>query len=404
MAYTKLRSTYNHEVDSARGFRDFNDPGRVRGPRDFQRAAHKIGYTFNWLYTDARDIAYYNSGNNPVRSRNVDRDLPTRGLQRFEWQGFNAGRLTARYTPFAQHPQTVNQSYLTSWNNKQAPGYRAADDNYGFSSIYRSQPLDDRIVRGTRGARRMSLAKLVDAMESAATVDLRGDKVLPWMLRVVGRPGNARLRAGVEELIRWQRSGAHRRDRDGNGRYEYATAIRIMDAWWPRAVRAQFEPTLGARGFATIASMIGLDNEPNNHGGHMGSAYQNGWYGFVQRDLRSTLGVRVRGRYSRRYCGRGSLARCRTALRGTLAQAIGTLPSAIYQDDTCADAGRANDQKCFDAISHRALGAVTQPLIDWVNRPTFQQIVEIRRRRPATAATAAAAPEQAGASAGAAAP
>jgi hypothetical protein len=29
----------------------------------------------------------------------------------------------------------------------------------------------------------------------------------------------------------------------------------------------------------------------------------------------------------------------------------------------------------------RPLGAVTQPLIDWINRPTFQQVVEIPAHR-----------------------
>jgi hypothetical protein len=29
----------------------------------------------------------------------------------------------------------------------------------------------------------------------------------------------------------------------------------------------------------------------------------------------------------------------------------------------------------------RPLGAVTQPLIDWINRPTFQQVVEIPGHR-----------------------
>jgi hypothetical protein len=34
-------------------------------------------------------------------------------------------------------------------------------------------------------------------------------------------------------------------------------------------------------------------------------------------------------------------------------------------------------QWCFDAVFHRPLGAVTQPLIHWINRPTFQQAVEV---------------------------
>ena len=44
-----------------------------------------------------------------------------------------------------------------SWNNKQAPGYRAADDNCAYGVGLPPQPLDDRIRRGIRGGRKMSL-------------------------------------------------------------------------------------------------------------------------------------------------------------------------------------------------------------------------------------------------------
>ena len=131
VAYTELRSTYLHEIDSARGFSDFNDPDKMRDAADFQRAAAKIGYTFNWLYADDRDIAYFNSGNNPLRPPGVDPLLPTRAQLR-----------VARLRPGRQHrrstrrsPRTrrsINQPYLTSWNNKQARGYGA--DNSGFYS------------------------------------------------------------------------------------------------------------------------------------------------------------------------------------------------------------------------------------------------------------------------------
>ncbi|WP_204280627.1 hypothetical protein, partial [Providencia stuartii] len=43
-----------------------------------------------------------------------------------------------------QHPQALNQRVLTSWNNKQAPGFAAAAPQT-FTSIYRSQLLDDAI-------------------------------------------------------------------------------------------------------------------------------------------------------------------------------------------------------------------------------------------------------------------
>src|SRR5439155_4814398 len=128
VAFTRLRSTYFHEADSARAFADLNSPARVRNATDFQHAAAKINFTFNWFYADDRDVAYFNSGDNPIRAPGVDPDLPTTGGGAYDWRNFDPVRHTADYTLFAEHPQVVNQSYITSWNNKQAPAYRAADD------------------------------------------------------------------------------------------------------------------------------------------------------------------------------------------------------------------------------------------------------------------------------------
>ncbi|MEA2420865.1 MAG: hypothetical protein QOE60_3071, partial [Thermoleophilaceae bacterium] len=41
----------------------------------------------------------------------------------------------------------------------------------------------------------------------------------------------------------------------------------------------------------------------------------------------------------------------------------------------------AGDQPCFDAVRFRAIGGVTVPSIPWINRPTYQQAVEIQGHR-----------------------
>ncbi len=192
VVYTQLRSTYMHEVDSARGFSDFNDPDRMRDARDFQRAAAKIGYTFNWLYADDRDIAYFNSGNNPQRAAGVTGQLPMPA--RLEWRRFDPERSTAAYTPFSQHPRAINgQPYITSWNNKQARGYAGADTNV-FSSVFRSQMLDQEIEARIAGTKTIDLPGLVEAMGEAATTDLRAEQVLPLALAVIGTPTDAAAR------------------------------------------------------------------------------------------------------------------------------------------------------------------------------------------------------------------
>ena len=277
----------------------------------------------------------------------------------------------------------------------------------------------------------MTLPGLIDAMEDAGTVDLRGSKVLPYALRLLGRPRDARTRRAVDVLAAWVRSGAHRRDKDRDGVYEDAEAVRIMDAWWPRWIEAQFRPALGAPLYRRLTGMLGIDNEPNNHGEHLGSAYQGGWYGYAQKDLRTVLGsARLKGlrrapkpaaRYSRAYCGgnvrvgrvrvRGRFrsraarrraeararrarearvrrSRCRAALGDSLRRALAVPASSLYRPDPICDrqpglgpirpGRKPGNQWCFDSVRMRPLGAVEQPLIHWINRPTFQQAVEVQ--------------------------
>ena len=380
VAYTELRSTYLRELDSARGFAAFNEPGRIRDARSFQRAAALVDYTFNWFYVDSRSSAYFNSGANPVRAKGVDGNLPT--AARFEWQRFDPADNGSARTPPSAHPQAVDQPLLTSWNNKQAPGYTAAASQT-FTSVYRSQSLDAAIAKRSRGGRKLTLADLTSAMAEAATVDLRGAQVLPWALRVLGRPRDPRLRRAVAALRAWVRDGAHRRAATAGGSYAHAEAIRILDAWWPRWLRAQFEPRLGGALYRQLAAQVPQDDPPHGRGGeHHGSAFQTGWYGYAQKDLRTVLGAPVRGRYARVYCGNGSLRRCRAALERSLRAALAVPAARLYADPACARLGQAGAQPCFDAIFSQALGGIRQPPIAWQNRPTYQQVVEVARRLP----------------------
>jgi acyl-homoserine lactone acylase PvdQ len=373
--YTVLRSTYMHEVDSALGFSAFNDPDAIRSPQDFQRAASRIGYTFNWFYADSRHIAYFNSGNNPIRAKGTTGQLPMASTM--QWRNFNPDLNTADYTPFSQHPQVIDQPTITSWNNRQAPGYAGADSNV-FSSVYRSQMLDRQIARRLKGGHKLTLPELVDAMEVAGTVDLRGMTALPLALRVLGTPKDPALAAAVRTLRAWAAAGAHRIDRNRDGAYDNAGAVRIMDAWWPRLVRAMFQPVMGKALLARLEATYEVDNEPHNHGAHLGSAYQSGFYGYVAKDLRRVLHRRVAQKYAVAFCGRGNLGACRSALSASLRDAVGERADKTYPaDDVC----KAGDQACLDEVRFRPLGGVTQPLIPWINRPTYQQAVEVQGSR-----------------------
>jgi acyl-homoserine lactone acylase PvdQ len=422
VVYTKLRSTYFHEVDSALGFSQFNNPDAIKGPRDFQRAANLINYTFNWFYADDKNIAYFNSGWNPVRAKHTDPNFPV--SSKYLWRDFQPDSLSGRtafplaLTPFKAHPQAINQNFFTSWNNKQARGYHAADDNWNFGPVFRSTALDERVKALIKGKRKASLPQLIEAMKEASTVDLDAHTVLPSALKIIrSKPiTDPAVRSAVATLSAWVKSGAHRVDRNRDGHYDNSDAIRIKDAWWPSLIQSEFEPTLGKDLYDHILGMTVLDDSPHIH---LGSAYDGGWYVYANKDLRTVLAkhrLKLRGSHrghgkkghhsrlaraahkhkakhhkkkrgpklpgipdpnSRVYCGGGKFGRCRAALIASLKGAINADPYPA-PDSTCHFGDK---QMCYDAIKFRATGAVTQPDMVWMNRPTFQQADQIQGHR-----------------------
>jgi Penicillin amidase len=375
-----------HELDSAAGFDLYNNPAAMRSPQDFFNAASKIGYTFNWFYTDDKHIAYFNSGQNPVRAPHTDPLFPSWAGD--AWQGLHPAAqmtpasLTEEQTPESAHPQTVDQTYITSWNNKQAPGYNDAATGQEYASVWRSQLLDGNLNPQLAAAGgKLTLADVVNAMANAGTQDLRGVEVLPYALQIIGHPSDPTLAGAVNELSAWVASGAHRINREdpaASGDYDQSDAIRIMDAWWPLLVQAEFGPTLGSSLLGQLESDFPVDQAPDSVD-HTGSSFDIGFYGIVQKDLRSVLGDKVSGRLNRVYCGGGSLTRCRADLEASLLQAAGESPDQVYPGDgECA----AGDQMCADSIQFKAIGVITQPLMEWINRPTFQQADEIQGHGP----------------------
>ncbi|MFE0475512.1 penicillin acylase family protein [Streptomyces sp. NPDC058947] len=382
VAYTTLRSSFLHEADSIIGFQMLNDPDHVKGPEDFQEAVRHINYTFNWFYADSEHTAYYNSGDNPVRAGGVDAEFPVWARPAYEWRGWDPAANTADYTPPSAHPHSVDQDYYVSWNNKQAKGYTTAP--WGNGSVHRGNLLDDRVRELVRQGG-VTRASLVKAMADAGLADLRAEDVLPRLLKVVtGAPvTDPAAAAAVSKLQAWVAAGGKRTETSaGSRRYADADAIRILDAWWPLLVRAEFEPGLGSELYRAMTANLPVDESPSAAhgptGAHAGSSFQYGWWSYVDKDLRAVLGEPVKGPLARAYCGDGSLGACRDTLVRTLKEAAGTTMAQVYPgDDVCA----AGDQWCADSINHRTLGGIKHGPISWQNRPTYQQVVEFTSHR-----------------------
>ena len=359
VAFTSQRASFGKEVDSALTYVEISDPERINGAEDFQKAFARFTFTFNWFYLDDKDIAYQLGGVHPLRAKNTQPDLPMWGTGEWEWRG---------NLSFAGTPKDINpaKGWMTSWNNKHAPGFRASDSRFSYGPVQRVDLLDKGIKKLKRNGK-IDVVDLVNVMGSAATTDLRGTHVLPWMLKALGKQKDERLNRAVGLLKAWRRDGAHRRDKNLDGTYEHSPAIALMDAWWERALDAVFRPTLGDA----------YDLIPTTHHdapGPLGSAFNGGLYSHLQKDLRTVLGAKVRGKFSREYCGKGSLKKCRAALTASLDSAVKALEEEFGADPETWDADEAGDQ-----INYRPVGLKDQPNMQWQNRPTFQQVLEFRR-------------------------
>ena len=360
VAFVRQRVSYGGEVDSALTYIEMMNPDVINGAEDFQRAFSRFNFTFNWFYVDDQDIAFQLGGAHPLRASGTDPDLPVWDAAQWGWTGL----LSFEGTPKDISP---SKGYITSWNNKQAPGFRAADNNWGFTSVDRVLPLDDRIQSAAAGDGKVDLVELVHAMGDAATVDLRGDKVLPLLLEVIGPPATQRLQAATALLQAWHDAGAHRRDQDADGQYEHQGAVALMDAWWARAVEAVFGDVLGDA-FDDIPVTI---DDAANSVDHNGSSYNDGFYGHVEKDLRALLGKPVDGGFSRGYCGGGVLGACRTALLESFDAAVTQL-----ETDQGTNPATWNADETLDEIRYTSVGVAGIDPIPWQNRPTFQQVLQ----------------------------
>jgi acyl-homoserine lactone acylase PvdQ len=385
VAFVSERTSYFHEADSVIGLSELNEPGFITSPKRFQQAASKINFGFNWAYVDAKNIAYYLSGWYPKRARSTSPDFPILGTGQYDYQGFEPKLRTEAVLPFRAHPNAINPDFLVSWNNKPAPLFAAATNKNAWGSVYRMQLIRSFIETDIGGGKQLGIEQLVSAMDEAATQDIRMVELWPMIRQVLGSPAAPQLQGAIARLESWYADGSHRRDLTNKniaapGTYQHNEAITIMDAWWPKLLEAEFRPVLGGEAFGAAQSMLRF-GAPYPGSAPEAPEFQDGWYGYVSKDLRDLLaangsGSKPLGAYSRIYCGNGSLEACRKAVQGSLQEALSSTPAQIYGQGACAEDPQAS---CFDMNRWTSASGITVPPFPFQNRPTFQQVVEITK-------------------------
>ena len=207
-------------------------------------------------------------------------------------------------------------------------------------------------------------------MNKAATQDLRATRIVPVLEEVLrtGPAPSARADRMLLLLSAWSQNGGSRLDRDLDGKID-DPGVAILDAAWPRLTNAVMRPVLGPL-VDRLGRLLGRD-DPANPGG---SAYYGGWYGYVDKDLRTLLGSRVTGPYDTRFCGAGDLAACRASLWAALEAAGNELAAAQGPEPAAWRADATGERIRFSGFLPNTMR--------WSNRPTFQQVMIFKSHRP----------------------
>lgn len=363
VAVTRQRSTYFAELDTALPFMQATR-NEVHDVQSFYDVFYNTTGSFNWFYIDDRDIAFFHSGDYPQRANGIHPELPSWGNGQYDWNGF---------LPQQAHPQESNpeRGYLASWNNRPARDWWAADAHAPYGSAHRNDILDVRLQQLVEEGS-VTRARMVEAMGDAATVDLRGQEIMPHALALLeSAPVTGDQDSAIRLMQDWVTNGAMRRDRDGSGNYDEEAAVALMDAWYPLMIDILLPQVTAVEDVdGQNLSLMGRDNKP----GAGGSAYNNGYYGYVGRVLEQALGTSANPYRALRCADSDDSNACRDALADSLNQAIEQLGGIASMDSWNVDESQ-------DQIQHRAIGLSGVAPIHWQNRPTFQQVVEFTGHR-----------------------
>jgi acyl-homoserine lactone acylase PvdQ len=323
-ALARMRSTFGRDGLNLAALKAMTE-GRATTPAKFFEYANRFGFTFNWGYNSRSSTAFFSSGLLPKRAKGLDRRLPTLGTGK-------------------EHPQDTAgpDSLLLNWNNQAAPGWMHGDDEH-FGSVHRVEMFDG-------WPSRPKLTDVVGTMNKAATQDVNGSKVWPFVSRMLAKgkaPDTATANA-AKLVDAWAKKGAPRLGSPPGGPIPDPGAA-VLGAAWPRLRDA------------VLGSVYGPVLED------LGSTIGGASVSIVDKDLRSGLGDKVTGPFSMRYCGKGDTAKCASALWAAMKAATAELTGRQGADQS----KWRTDQGMTSFVP-----GVIRNTFPTTNRPTYQQILE----------------------------
>lgn len=250
-AFSFRNVTFGKELQSLEAWSNL---GRANGIRDFEAALAKVAYNFNVLYADRTgNIAYWHIGQIPVRAEGFNPFFPLPGTGVAEWQGV---------LPFAQNPHALNpeQGFLTSWNNKPAPGWEnSSADFWMWGGAHRVNTLINQLAAiGPRSATVETVEEInrIGGWTTDTPTGQAGSvfvsSYLDEMLDMVDQDADTRLPPVVEALTGWDRLQT---DADTDGFYDDPNGT-IFNAWWLALAEGVFDEVAGLTNRFVLGNLV----------------------------------------------------------------------------------------------------------------------------------------------------
>lgn len=261
LAWAQRSTTRGEELDGAWMWLNLATCGDLGC---FARQLEEFPFTFNFHYAGPEGIAYFHTGDVPLRDPALDPRLPALPGDAHAWRGEVVG---LGLNTWVANPST---GYVVNWNNAPARQWRTGDTLEMWGSVHRVQLLDhfvrERLAEGTP----MAWQDVAGILQAAATHDPFARSVVPLMLD--GLTGADRRDPGIARAVQalqgWQATDYAWADADGDGAYDDAGHA-VYDAARGKLQSLVFDDELGASALKlTFDPPSSGDPHAGDHGRH----------------------------------------------------------------------------------------------------------------------------------------
>jgi hypothetical protein len=322
VAYARRYAIWKHEIASLNGLAEVNAANSVQ---QVNAAAAKLTWNENLMAADDKGhIGYWHPGLLQIKPRSWDERFPYPGTGNGEWRGF--------LTP-AQRPHVIDpkQGFLFNWNNMPSAGWTQGDAPARerlLGPFHRAAEIRMRVIKAQKAGGGFALTRAIDAYTGyhAQQRVLMGGRLRS--LRTGATGGAATV---LDTILRWDGNFARH---DSNGTVDPGVA-----AWQEFTAAAKNEAFGNYHG-------VGVDSVLDTRG----SSHQ----------FESTLGEV----YALRHLSKGRLQAAALKAFNALKSRFGSAKPKTWREP----------RKMYDPSSQ---GAASMPPIPFMDRGTYEQVVEL---------------------------